>query len=270
MFACWSIQDRKVPREAKQALWGGGYYQGGGGRPAAAFSPFCQKHPWSCILQSWGHSPPCWAKLTGQNPWQNLCSILFTLIFPRFREKASFSLSFWLLLIMQSHRCACCWGKFVWTLQNVEVGLACIMSFAFLFKMLREKYKCFISTSRVPQPVYTSLLSVALEDASCLFAGCRVWQRSLSIESPCRDGDQASPGKRGGIQKKSKSNRCFVWNYCARLFGTWWNASFYWARRREQEKILQRQWSPTIKTGKLKTELGVNSEDSLQELSLLP
>lgn len=36
--------------------------------------------------------------------------------------------------------------KFVWILKNVGEGLACRMSFAFPFKMLGEKCKCFISS----------------------------------------------------------------------------------------------------------------------------
>lgn len=76
-----------------------------------------------------------------------------------------------LVLSRPSHRSARCRTECVWTVQNVGVGLACIMSFVSSFQICREECKCFMSTSRATLRVYTSLFWEASEEASCSLQG---------------------------------------------------------------------------------------------------
>lgn len=95
-------------------------------------------------------------------------SDLSTLIY-KLMKQTSPSLRPRLVLNIQSHRSACCRTEYVWTVQNVVEGLACIMTFVSSLKIHREEYKCFKSTSRVTPPVYTSLFWEASEASRLLW-----------------------------------------------------------------------------------------------------
>lgn len=160
--------------------------------------------------------------LTKQNPVGLCSSVLFTLISLGLCKRLLFSLSFGLIPIMQSHRSACCRENFVWTLKNVEEGLACVMSFAFPLKMPGEKCKCFISASRVILCVYTGLCSAASARVPRLPQGVTA---QLCVESPSRHGAQASRLLSSYVAgrlycRKNNFKQRFVCSHCSRLCRT--------------------------------------------------
>lgn len=135
-----------------------------------------------CMLSSTDAETQPLRALTRQDPVCLHSSVLFTFIFLTV-QKLLFSLRLWLIPVMQSHRQARCQGK-VWILKNVEKGLACRMSFAFLFQMLR-------SANVSPLPGEFSCLS----PRACpqwpqkgVFAFYRVWQHILGAGSLSRCG----------------------------------------------------------------------------------
>lgn len=110
---------------------------------------------------------------------------------------------------MQSHRSACCWEEFVWTLKNVEESLACRMSSACPFTMMERH----AAVSPVPSAFYgLSSGAWASERAACSTRrDGTTLVRSLHIYTVLRRG--------GYIKKTTTFKQRFVSNHWARQLG---------------------------------------------------
>lgn len=187
-------------------------------RPDVYLLPILQKMALeSCMLSSTDPETQPLRALTRQDPVGLPSSVLYTFIFRKV-QKLLFSLLLWLSPIMQSHRSAFCQGKACLDTEECRKGSACRMSFAFLFKMLREKCKCFISAGEFSLPVCPSLSSSGLRrgflpstrcDSSASVLGLQADVVFVSSFQWC--------GSKVIFQTKNYK-QCFALNHCVGLF----------------------------------------------------